>query len=321
MVTLCVPDAKGEIGDVVFGYATAKEYAECDNATGKGEPFFGATIGRYGNRIAGGKLTIDGTDYQLSQNENGNCLHGGNRGFYSQVFSAEQKGDTAITFSRLSPDGEMGFPGNLNVKVTYTLTSGNAIRIDYEATTDKPTVVNLTNHSFFNLAGESDTTINDETIQIFADCITPVDESLIPTGELMPVEGTPFDFRNGRVIGDSLDSNHAQIKLGNGYDHNFVLSSPVDANGLRKAAVVTDPQSGRIMTVLTSEPGLQFYAGNFINSTQTGKCGHKYPFRSALCLETQHFPNSPNVASFPSTRLNPGEKYSHTCVYQFSTVK
>lgn len=321
MVSLCVPDANGEIGDVVFGYATAKEYAECDNATGKGEPFFGATIGRYGNRIAGGKLNIDGTEYQLSQNENGNCLHGGSRGFYSQVLTAEQSGDSAITFSRVSPDGEMGFPGNLDVKVTYTLTSDNSIKISYEATTDKPTVVNLTNHSFFNLAGEADTTINDETIQIFADNITPVDESLIPTGELMPVEGTPFDFRSGRVIGDSLSSQHSQIKLGNGYDHNFVLSSPVDENGLRTAAVVTDPQSGRIMTVFTTEPGLQFYAGNFINSTQTGKCGHKYPFRSALCLETQHFPNSPNEPSFPSTRLNPGEKYTHTCIYKFSTVK
>ncbi len=321
MVTLCVPDADGNIGDVVFGYATAAEYAECDNASGKGEPFFGATIGRYGNRIAGGKFSIDGTEYQLCQNENGNCLHGGNRGFYSQVFNAEQKGDSAITFSRVSPDGEMGFPGNLDVKVTYTLTSCNAVKIEYEATTDKPTVVNLTNHSFFNLAGEADTTINDETIQIFADAITPVDGSLIPTGELMPVEGTPFDFRSGRVIGDSLASEHPQIKLGNGYDHNFVLNSEVlPCCGLRKAAIVTDPQSGRVMTVLTSEPGVQFYAGNFINSTQTGKCGHKYPFRSALCLETQHFPNSPNVESFPSTRLNPGETYKHTCVYAFSTV-
>lgn len=321
MVSLCVPDANGEIGDIVFGYATAKEYAECDNAAGKGEPFFGATIGRYGNRIAGGKLNIDGTEYQLSQNENGNCLHGGSRGFYSQVFTAEQRGDTAITFSRVSPDGEMGFPGNLDVKVTYTLTSDNSIKISYDATTDKPTVVNLTNHSFFNLAGESDTTINDETIQIFADNITPVDETLIPTGELMPVDGTPFDFRSGRVIGDSLSSQHSQIKLGNGYDHNFVLSSPVDEKGLRKAAVVTNPQSGRVMTVFTTEPGLQFYAGNFINSTQTGKCGHKYPFRSALCLETQHFPNSPNEPSFPSTRLNPGERYTHLCIYKFSTVK
>lgn len=321
MVTLCVPDAKGEIGDVVFGYATAKEYAECDNATAKGEPFFGATIGRYGNRIAGGKFSLDGTEYQLCQNENGNCLHGGNRGFYSQVFKTEQQGDTAITFSRVSPDGEMGYPGNLDVKVTYTLTSANAIKIAYEATTDKPTIVNLTNHSFFNLAGEADTTINDEKIQIFADAITPVDGTLIPTGELMPVEGTPFDFREARVIGDSLQSENEQIKLGNGYDHNFVLSSPIEENGLRKAAVVTDLQSGRIMTVYTTEPGIQFYAGNFINSTQTGKCGHKYPFRSALCLETQHFPNSPNVPEFPSTRLNPGETYHHICVYQFSTVK
>lgn len=321
LVSLYMPDAEGKMADVVLGYATAAQYAECDNAAGKGEPFFGATIGRYGNRIAGGKFSIDGTEYQLCQNENGNSLHGGNRGFYSQVFDATLHGDTAITFSRVSPDGEMGYPGNLDVAVTYTLTDSNSVVISYKATTDKPTVINLTNHSFFNLAGEGDSTINDESIRIWADAITPVDGSLIPTGELMPVEGTPFDFRSGRVIGDSLASEHPQIKLGNGYDHNFVLNSEVlPCCGLRKAAIVTDPQSGRVMTVLTSEPGVQFYAGNFINSTQTGKCGHKYPFRSALCLETQHFPNSPNVESFPSTRLNPGETYKHTCVYAFSTV-
>lgn len=321
MVSLFVPDAQGQLGDVVFGYATAAEYAACDNAAGKGEPFFGATIGRYGNRVDNGKFSLDGTEYQICQNEGTNSLHGGNRGFYSQMFEATQHGDSAITFSRVSPDGEMGYPGNLNVSVTYTLTPCNAIKIAYEATTDKPTIVNLTNHSFFNIGGEADTTINDETIQIFADNITPVNDKLIPTGELMPVEGTPFDFRTPRVIGDSLSCEHPQLKLGYGYDHNFVLSSEVEANGLRKAAVVTDPTSGRVMTVLTTEPGVQFYAGNFINSTQMGKCGHKYPYRSALCLETQHFPNSPNIESFPSTRLNPGETYRHICVYAFSTVK
>ena len=321
LVTLYVPDAQGNMGDVVLGYATAAEYAACDNATGKGEPFFGAVIGRYGNRIANGRFDIDGTEYQLCQNENGNCLHGGNRGFYSQVFTATQNGDSAITFSRLSPDGEMGFPGNLNVEVSYHLTDSNSVVISYKATTDKPTVVNLTNHSFFNLAGEGDSTINDESIRIWADAITPVDEKLIPTGELMPVDGTPFDFRTPHAIGDSLGSQHPQIALGNGYDHNFVLSSPIEANGLRKAAQVTDPQSGRVMTVYTTEPGIQFYAGNFINGTQRGKCGKLYQYRSALCLETQHFPNSPNVKEFPSVRLNPGETYSHTCVYAFTTRK
>lgn len=321
MVTLFVPDANGVMGDVVQGYATAAEYAVCDNAAGKGEPFFGATIGRYGNRIAGGKFSLDGKEYQLCQNEGENCLHGGNRGFYSQVFKAEQKGDSAITFSRVSPDGEMGFPGNLDMSVTYTLTDTNSVVISYAATTDMPTIVNLTNHSFFNLGGEADTTINDEVIQIFAENMTPVDDKLIPTGELMPVEGTPFDFREPRVIGDSLSSQHPQILLGNGYDHNFALSSAPDANGLRKAAIVTNNETGRVMTVLTSEPGLQFYGGNFINGTQKGKSGMLYPFRSALCLETQHYPNSPNVEAFPSVRLNPGESYSHVCVYAFSTVK
>lgn len=321
LVSLYMPDAEGKMADVVLGYATAAQYAECDNAAGKGEPFFGATIGRYGNRIAGGKFSIDGTEYQLCQNENGNSLHGGNRGFYSQVFDATQYGDTAITFSRVSPDGEMGYPGNLDVAVTYTLTDSNSVVISYKATTDKPTVINLTNHSFFNLAGEGDSTINDESIRIWADAITPVDGSLIPTGELMPVEGTPFDFRNAHAIGDSLESQHPQIKLGNGYDHNFVLSSKVGDDGLRIAAQVTDPQSGRVMTVYTTEPGIQFYAGNFINGTQLGKSGVYYQYRSALCLETQHFPNSPNIEAFPSVRLNPGETYNHVCVYAFSTVK
>lgn len=321
LVSLYMPDAEGKMADVVLGYATAAQYAECDNAAGKGEPFFGATIGRYGNRIAGGKFSIDGTEYQLCQNENGNSLHGGNRGFYSQVFDATLHGDTAITFSRVSPDGEMGYPGNLDVAVTYTLTDSNSVVISYKATTDKPTVINLTNHSFFNLAGEGDSTINDESIRIWADAITPVDGSLIPTGELMPVDGTPFDFRSAHAIGDSLESQHPQIKLGNGYDHNFVLSSEVGDNGLRIAAQVTDSQTGRVMTVYTTEPGIQFYAGNFINGTQLGKCGVYYQYRSALCLETQHFPNSPNIEAFPSVRLNPGETYNHICVYAFSTVK
>ncbi len=321
LVSLYVPDAQGKMADVVLGYATAAEYAACDNAAAKGEPFFGATIGRYGNRIAGGKFSIDGTDYQLCQNEGENSLHGGNRGFYSQVFDAKQQGDTAITFSRVSPDGEMGYPGNLDMSVTYTLTDSNSVVISYKATTDKPTIVNLTNHSFFNLAGEGDSTINDESIRIWADAITPVDDKLIPTGELMPVDATPFDFRTAHAIGDSLASQHPQIKLGNGYDHNFVLSSQPDANGLRIAAQVTDPQSGRVMTVYTTEPGLQFYAGNFINGTQKGKTGIFYQYRSALCLETQHFPNTPNIPAFPSVRLNPGDTYSHVCVYAFSTQK
>ena len=300
MVTLFVPDKDGKLSDVVLGYATAAEYAACDNASAKGEPFFGATIGRYGNRIAEGKFSIDGQEYQVVQNEGTNSLHGGTRGFYSQVWLANQLGDNKIAFKYTSPDGEMGYPGTLNATVTYELTDSNSVVITYDATTDKPTVINLTNHSFFNLNGEDDTSINDEVIRIAANEITPVDEKLIPTGELMNVENTPFDFRKG-------------------YDHNFVLSEAIGSNGLRFAAEVSDGQSGRIMRVYTSEPGIQFYAGNFLNGTQRGKCGKAYPFRSALCLETQHFPNTPNTPNFPSAVLRPGEHYNHVCVYAFST--
>ena len=321
MVTLYVPDRDGNYADVVLGYATAAEYAACDNKTGKGEPFFGATIGRYGNRIAEGKFSIDGNEYSVEQNEGTNSLHGGSRGFYSQVFDAKQEGDQKIVFSYTSPDGEMGFPGELKTSVTYELTDDNKVVISYDATTDKPTIVNLTNHSFFNLNGEGDETINDEIIRIVADNITPVDDKLIPTGELMPVDNTPFDFRCGHLISDSLESQHPQMLLGHGYDHNFVLSDCIGENGLRLAAEVKDPQSGRVMTVYTSEPGVQFYAGNFLNATQKGKSGKLYAHRSALCLETQHYPNTPNIEAFPSCRLNPGENYKHVCVYAFSVEK
>ena len=320
LVSLYVPDRQGKLGDVVLGYATAAEYAKCDNKSGVGEPFYGATIGRYGNRIAEGKFVLDSVEYTVDQNEGSNCLHGGHKGYYAQVFNANQQGDQKITFSRVSPDGEMGFPGNLDMSVTYELTDSNSIVISYKATTDKPTVVNLTNHSFFNLAGEGDETINDEEILINADAITPVDDKLIPTGELMPVEGTPFDFRVAHLISDSLSSQHPQFVLGHGFDHNFVLSDSLDANGLRFAAEVHDFQSGRVMRVFTSEPGVQFYAGNFQNGSEKGKSGKFYGHRSGLCLETQHFPNSPNIQSFPSVRLNPGETYSSVCVYAFSVL-
>ncbi|MBQ3635534.1 MAG: galactose mutarotase [Bacteroidales bacterium] len=321
MVSLYVPDRNGKLADVVQGYATAAEYAACDNATGKGEPFFGATIGRYGNRIAEGKFSIDGTEYTVDQNEGTNSLHGGHKGFYAVVWDANQEGDQKITFKYTSPDGEMGFPGNLATAVTYELTDTNSVVISYTATTDKPTVVNLTNHSFFNLNGDDDESINDEVLRIAADEITPVDDKLIPTGEMMSVEGTPFDFRTSHLISDSLESQHPQLLLGQGYDHNFVLSDCIGENGVRFAAQVNDPQSGRIMRVYTSEPGVQFYAGNFLNGTQKGKCGKMYPRRSALCLETQHYPNTPNTPAFPQCQLNPGETYSHICIYSFSVEK
>lgn len=317
LVSLYMPDKQGALGDVVLGYATAAEYAKCDNAAGVGEPFFGACIGRYANRIAEGKFQIDGIDYQLDVNEGDGHLHGGKRGFYSRVWEVANQQPATIEFKLKAVDGEMGYPGNLDATVSYQLTDSNALVIKYSATTDKPTIINLTNHSFFNLAGEGDETINDEQIRILADSITPVNDKLIPTGELMAVDGTPFEFRVARTIGDSLSSQHPQMLLGHGYDHNFVLSDCPGECGLRKAAEVYDPQSGRVMEVLTDQPGIQFYAGNFLNGTQTGKSGKAYPYRSALCLETQHFPNSPNTPAFPSTRLNPGETYSHTCVYQF----
>lgn len=322
LVTLYTADRNGKFADIVCGYATAAEYAACDNKAGKGEPFFGATIGRYGNRIAAGKFSIDGVEYQTDVNEINRTLHGGSRGYYSVVFDANQVDNQTIEFTYHSADGEMGFPGNLDMKLTYSLTNCGALKLVYEATTDKPTVVNLTHHSFFNLAGEGDSTICDEQIEIYADNITPVDQNLIPTGELMPVDGTPFDLRQPVTIGDSINANHEQLKLGGGFDHNWVLSAETDSvSGLRKAARVFDPQSGRVMTVLTTEPGIQFYAGNFMNSTQKGKTGVMYPYRSALCLETQHFPDSPNHDNFPSTILRPGEKYNHVCVYKFDVVK
>lgn len=323
LVSLYVADKNDVFEDVVLGYATAAEYADCDNEKGIGEPFFGATVGRYGNRIAGGKFSIDGEEYQLCLNEGnlGNSLHGGYKGYFAVVWEANQIADNKIEFSRVDPDGFMGYPGNLNVKITYELCDCNSLKISYSATTDKPTICNITHHSFFNLAGEKRAqTVNDQFIQIAADYITAVDGKLIPTGELMPVAGTPFDFNTARLIGDSLQSEHPQVKLGNGYDHNWVLSAEPDSTGLRFAAQVTDTVSGRQMTVLTTEPGIQFYGGNFMGS-QTGKSGNKYPYRAALCLETQHFPDSPNHENFPSTVLRPGETYSHVCVYKFGVVK
>lgn len=322
LVTMYAPDKNGNFADVVLGYATAAEYAACDNEAGKGEPFFGATIGRYGNRIAGGKFALEGQEYQLCINENGiTSLHGGFKGFFGVVWDANQVSDNKIEFTYVSQDGEMGYPGTLTTKLTYELCDCNGLKLTYSATTDKPTIVNLTHHSFFNLAGDSAATINDHVLTIPAESITPVDENLIPTGEFMPVAGTAFDFNTPRLIGDSLVSEHPQMKLGNGYDHNWVLSSEPDSCGLRLAAKLVHPASGRVMTVLTTEPGVQFYGGNFLNGTQQGKCGKTYPFRSALCLETQHFPDSPNHENFPSTVLQPGQEYKHICVYKFDVEK
>ncbi len=312
-VCLC-PDKDGELTDVVVGFKSVRDY---ENST---EPYFGATIGRFGNRIAKGKFTLDGKQYTLFTNNGANTLHGGKKGYQAVVWDAKQLNDSTLELRYLSKDMEEGFPGNLNIKVTYSLTAGNGFRCDYEATTDKKTVVNLTNHAFFNLNGEGSGTILNHTVQIYADKYTPVDTGLIPTGKLAPVAGTPFDFTKPKTIGARIDANDEQLKNGKGYDHNFVLSG-IKENGMIHAATVTGDKSGIVMNVYTQEPGLQFYSGNFMQSKNTFSDGSKDDFRTAFAMETQHFPDSPNQPSFPSTVLKPGQVYKTTSLYTFSTQK
>jgi len=311
IVSLLVPDSSGKLVDVVVGFDRVSDYVTST------EPYFGATIGRYGNRIAKGSFIIGGKTYQSSINNAPNMLHGGKMGFQNVVWDAEQTNDQTLVLTYLSKDMEEGFPGNLKVKVTYTLTDDNELKIDYEATTDKITVVNLTNHAFFNLNGEGSGNILNHTLEVNADKYTPVDTTLIPTGKILPVDGTPFDFRKMVVIGKRINEENEQLKNGLGYDHNFVLNRS-NTNGLQAAATVTGDKSGITMQVLTTEPGLQFYSGNFMQSKNTFKSGVKDDFRTAFCLETQHFPDSPNQPSFPSTLLKPGETYRSTSVYKFS---
>jgi aldose 1-epimerase len=313
IVSLLVPDRDGKLADVVLGFSSIKDYV---NASGL---YYGALIGRYGNRIAKGSCTVDGQTLKLATNNNGeNHLHGGKVGFNVVVWDAKQVNPQTLELTYLSKDGEEGYPGNLNVKVTYELTDSNELKISYEATTDKTTIVNLTHHSFFNLQGEANGTINDHHLMIAADKYTPVGKGLIPTGELAQVDGTPFDFRKIKAIRHDLNSGNQQLEYGGGYDHNFVLNK-TGINDLSFAARVEEPTSGRVMEVWTTEPGLQFYGGNFLNGKDAGKSGKPFLFRSAFCLETQHFPDSPNQPSFPSTVLNPGETYHSICIYRFST--
>lgn len=312
VVTLFTPDRYGNMEDIVLGYENIDRYVH-----NKGERFLGATIGRFGNRIAAGKFTLDGKDYQLSTFNNGQCLHGGDKGFDMVVWNVDSVAKDYILFSYLSKDMEEGFPGNLSVRMSYQLTANNEFRIEYTATTDKATPVNLTHHSFFNLKGEGNGTINTHELYIAADRYTPVDSVLIPTGEFADVTGTPFDFRKPYAIGLRLEEENEQFDNCRGYDHNFVLSRTSDSD-LELAASVYEPSNGRYMEVWTTEPGLQFYGGNFFNGETLGKSGKPYKYRESFALETQHFPDSPNQEGFPSTILRPGETYRHICVYKFS---
>lgn len=311
IVSLKVPDRAGTLGDVVLGYDSLAGYV-------KSSPYFGAVVGRYGNRIAKGKFTLDGKSYTLAANNGPNALHGGLKGFDKVVWSADTMRSpegVGIRFRYVSTDGEEGYPGTLTTTVTYTLTDSNEVHIAYEATTDQATPVNLTQHTYFNLAGQGD--ILAHVLTLNADRFTPVDSTLIPTGELAPVVGTPFDFIAPHAIGESIDGDHHQLKFGGGYDHNFVLMRP-DA-GLVLAAVLKDPLSGRTLEVRTTEPGVQFYTGNFLDSSLTGKGGVVYSHRTGLCLETQHYPDSPNQKAFPSTILRPAETYRSKTVWAFRT--
>lgn len=311
LVSLLVPDSAGKPVDVVVGFDSVDGFV---NST---EPYFGATIGRYGNRIAKGKFSLDGKQYTLATNNGQNTLHGGKKGYQYVVWDAAQPNPQTLVLTYLSKDGEEGYPGNLNVKVTYSLTDDNELKMDYEATTDKKTLCNLTNHAFFNLNGEGSGPILGHILQIYADQYTPVDTTLIPLGKHADVKGTPFDFTTPETIGKRIEEANDQLKAGKGYDHNFVLNG-TEGMGMTHAATVKGDKSGIVMDIYTQEPGLQFYSGNFMQSKNVFKGGAKDDFRTAIALETQHFPDSPNQPGFPSTVLEPGKTYKTSSVYKFS---
>ncbi|MEO9590290.1 aldose epimerase family protein [Rhodopirellula bahusiensis] len=316
VTSIVVPDRDGEMGDVALGYDSVESYI---NAVDK--PYFGAIVGRYGNRIANGEFALDGETYSLATNNGPNHLHGGVIGFDKVVWDAEPTavdGKPALKMSYLAKDGEEGYPGNLNVAVTYQWTDENKLIVRYEATTDKATPINLTQHTYFNLAGEGNGTILDHELMLNASKFTPVDSTLIPTGELRDVEGTPFDFRKAKSIGRDVGVENEQLRFGLGYDHNFVLNASDEPGELTLAARVSEPKTGRVMEIHTSEPGIQFYCGNFLDGRLEGKSGKPYVHRGGFCLETQHYPDSPNQPSFPSSILKPGEKYGTTTVFHFS---
>jgi aldose 1-epimerase len=316
--SLMAPDRLGRSADVVLGFPTLADYVAHNSPAAGGGVYFGALVGRYANRIAKGTFTLDGVTYHVPINNNGNSLHGGTNGFDRKVWSATEvpgDGTVALRLSMVSPDGDQGYPGTLTTTVTYTLDNLNRLRIDYQATTDKPTVLNLTNHAYWNLAGESSGPVYGQQLQINANRYTPTDATQIPTGRLAPVQGTPFDFRTPHAIGAELTDNDAQLLISQGYDHNWVLNRP-DSTSLVAAAKATDPVSGRTLTISTTQPGVQFYSGNFLNGTLVGTGGKTYRQGAGFALETQHFPDSPNEPGFPGTVLNPGRTFRQTTVFE-----
>jgi aldose 1-epimerase len=310
VVSLKTPDRTGKPEDIIFGFDDLASY-ERDNS------YQGAIVGRYGNRIREGKFSLEGKTYQLDINDGKNHLHGGKEGFYKQVWECRNADSKSVQLRYISPAGKGGYPGRVEITVTYTITDDNGLKIEYNANTDKTTILNPTSHCYFNLSGSPESSILNHELMINADYFTPVDAGLIPTGEILPVANTPMDFRTAKAIGRDIEANDEQILYGHGYDHNWVLN---DYNGqVRLVATLYEAGSGRLMEVLTDQPGLQFYSGNFLDGSMTGKGGVKYNFRTALCLETQAFPDSPNKPNFPSVVLRPGEEYKQTTIYRFST--
>lgn len=317
LVSLSVPDKKGKLTDVVLGFDSVQSYFPENNLTD-----FGASIGRYANRIDKGRMVIEGDTCVLPQNNFGHCLHGGGEmgtlGWQYRVYEAQQPTDSTLVLTLHSPDGDNGFPGTVDATVTYLLHNDNALEITFEAVTDKPTEINMTNHAYFNLTGNPDNSVESLELMVNASGMTPVDSTYMTTGEILAVDGTPFDFKTARKIGERINDNtNLQIKFGNGYDHNFVLDTGGDI--AKVAAELYSPQTGILLQLFTTEPGLQVYSGNFLDGTLTGKGGKKYAQRSGVCLETQHFPDTPNKPQWPSSRLNPGEKYSSRTIFKFTT--
>lgn len=314
ITSILTADRNENLADIALGYHTADDYINAAE-----NPYFGAMIGRCGNRIAGATFCLDGTTYNLAANNGGNHLHGGRIGYDQVIWTVDEVSDYRLQLSYLSKDGEEGYPGNFNITLTYTLTEDNELKIDYFATTDKSTPVNLTNHSYFNLKGEGEGDILDHELMINAIAFTPVVEGQIPTGEITPVAGTPFDFTTAKTIGRDIDQSDQQLECGGGYDQNWVLNKDGKEGAMTLAATVYEPTSGRVMDVFTNEPGMQFYSGNSLGGNLTGKSGKTYERRSGFCLETQHYPDSPNQPAFPSIILTPDAEYKTTTIYKFST--